>query len=470
MPIQKQALLASLPPEWPIDLLPRIQSAVERSGTKLVVLDDDPTGNQTVHDVVVLTDWSVPRLTAALEEPDAVVYVLTNSRSMPLDQAQALNREIATHLRRASEETGRAFAIVSRSDSTLRGHYPGETQALAEALGDPFDATLIVPFFIEGGRVTANDIHYVTEGDQLIPAAETEYARDATFGYAHSNLREWVSEKHGGAIPPEQVASISLEDVRLGGPEAMAEKLRALSRGAVCIVNAVSYRDLEVMVAGLLAAEAAGKRYLYRTAASFVRVRGGISPKALLTYEELVREPTPTGGLIIAGSHVRKTTRQIEAAAALPGVHRLEVLVPALLDATSRDAEIERVTARAGSLLQAGDDVLICTSRDLITETETMDSLEIGQRVSQSLVAIVQSLRIRPAWMIAKGGITSSDIATEGLGVRRAEVLGQAIPGVPVWRTGSESKWPDLVYVVFPGNVGDDQALARMVAVLRGEA
>ena len=114
MRIRKRQLLDALPPDWPEDLLPGIQAAVASSAVKVVVLDDDPTGTQTVHDVPVLTEWSPAALVAVLSEPDALVYVLTNSRSVPLAQAQAMNREIATNLRGASEATGREFVVVSR--------------------------------------------------------------------------------------------------------------------------------------------------------------------------------------------------------------------------------------------------------------------------------------------------------------------------------------------------------------------
>jgi uncharacterized protein YgbK (DUF1537 family) len=77
------------------------------------------------------------------------------------------------------------------------------------------------------------------------------------------------------------------------------------------------------------------------------------------------------------------------------------------------------------------------------------------------LIALVQRITATPRFLVAKGGITSSDIATGGLGVRRAHVLGQLIPGVPVWRLGAESRFPGMAYVVFPGNVGDDRALAE---------
>jgi uncharacterized protein YgbK (DUF1537 family) len=468
MKVKKHELLGSLPPEWPEDLLPTIQALVKESGTKIVVLDDDPTGNQTVHDVPVLTEWSPASLRTVLAEPGAVVYVLTNSRSVTLPQAQAMNREIATNLRAASDAAGRDFVVVSRSDSTLRGHYPGEVEALVEGLGQTFDGTLIIPFFLEGGRLTIHDTHYVIEGDWLTPAAETEYARDTTFGYQNSDLRAWVSEKHQGKIKPQDVATIPLADLRTGGPDAVAATLSRVNSGQVCVVNAATYRDMEVFVTGLLRVEAAGQRFVYRTAASFVRVRGGIAPRNLLTAADLVTSKSKNGGLIVVGSYVKKSTLQVEAAQSLPGITSLEVSVENLLDANSHDDEIRRVAGMADESLSAGRDALVYTSRRLITGVNQVSSLQIGQVVSTALVTIVESLSEVPAWLIAKGGITSSDIATKGLRIKRAEVLGQALPGIPIWRTGQESRWPGLVYVVFPGNVGGPNALAEMIQTVRG--
>jgi uncharacterized protein YgbK (DUF1537 family) len=469
MKVRKDELLGSLPPEWPEDLLPAIQAMIKASGAKIVVLDDDPTGTQTVYHVPVLTEWSQASLKTVLAEPGALVYVLTNSRSMPLLQAQAMNREIAVNLKAASNATGRDFVIVSRSDSTLRGHYPGEVEALVEGLGRTFDGTLIVPFFLEGGRLTIHDTHYVADGDWLVPAAETEYARDITFGYRNSDLRAWVSEKHQGKIKPQDVATVPLADLRIGGPDAVVATLRRVSGGQICVVNAAAYRDMEVFVAGLLRAEAAGRRFVYRTAASFVRVRGGIAPGRLLTVADLAASKCKNGGLIIVGSYIQKSTAQMEAAKSLPGVTSLEISVEKLLDAGRRDNEIRRVADLVNESLWSGGDALVCTSRQLITGTDQASSLRIGQIISTALVAIVDNLSKMPAWLIAKGGITSSDIATKGLKVKRAEVLGQALPGIPIWRTGQEARWPGLIYVVFPGNVGGPNALAEMVRILRGE-
>lgn len=466
MKVSKKDLFSCLPPEWPEDLLPQIQAQLIARGTKVVVLDDDPTGTQTVYNVPVFTDWSLQTLADMLAEPGHIAYILTNSRSMPLDQAQAINLEIGTNLRLAGCRTGRPFVVISRSDSTLRGHYPGEVTALAEGLGQTSAAILIIPFFLEGGRFTINNVHYVAEGDFLIPAAETEYARDAVFGYHHSNLRDWVVEKHGGKIRPESVACVSLEDLRCGGPEKAASILHGLEDGQVCIVNAAAYRDLEVLVAGLLTAEAHGRPFLYRTAASFVRVRGGLPP--LQGPPRLPEHPANCGGLIVAGSYIQKSTVQIQAALSLPNMVGLEADVSRLLNPAARRGEIQRLAATADEALQEGKDVVIYTSRHLVVGPDRETSLRIGQEISTALVAVVRSLVTRPAWLIAKGGITSSDIATQALQVRRAQVIGQIIPGIPIWHLGQESRWPGLIYVVFPGNVGDADALARMVRFLRG--
>jgi uncharacterized protein YgbK (DUF1537 family) len=417
----------------------------------------------------VLAEWSPEALGAELRNDLPACYILTNSRSLPLAAARALNAEIGRNLAEAARLTGRAVVLVSRSDSTLRGHFPGEVEALAQAFAPAiggFDAWLLVPFFLEGGRYTIDDVHYVADGQTLVPAGETEFARDHAFGYRSSNLRKWVEEKTGGGVPAGSVHSITLDDLRRGGPERAAARLLALPRGSVCIGNAASYRDLEVFVRGLLAAEAAGGRYLHRTAASFVAVRAGIERRPLLTPGDLGLAAEGCG-LIVAGSYVPRTTAQLEEVTRLPGLAVVEVEVEALLAEERRATEIERAAREASASLERGMDVAVMTSRRLVTGADAEGSLRIGAQVSEALVAIVRGIAVRPRYIVAKGGITSSDIATRGLDVRRAMVLGQIAAGVPVWQLGAESRYPGLAYVVFPGNVGGAETLAEIVGALR---
>ena len=465
-PQPKAATLAALPPEYPAhDLRAKIRARVDASRRALVVLDDDPTGTQTVHDVPVLTTWSVDALAAELNGEGNVFYVLTNSRSLTAADAAALNREIGRNLTAAAARIGRAVAVVSRSDSTLRGHFPGEVTALAEGLGQSFDGRIIVPFFLEGGRYTIDDVHWVAEGDQLIPAAQTPYARDAAFGYTQSNLKEWVAEKSGGSISAADVASISIEDLRVGGPEVVSARLRTLSGGQPCVVNAASYRDLEIFVLGLLAAEDAAedggsKRFLYRTAASFVQVRAGIAARPLLTAADL-DVADGRGVLFVVGSYVPKTTAQLNALLSRADITALEVDVDSLL--ADRAGTVQSIVAAANASLRADVVTVIHTSRKYVGAAGGESDLSIGAQVSAGLIDIVRGIDVRPRYLVAKGGITSSDIATRGLDVRRAVVAGQILPGVPVWRIGAESRFPGMAYIVFPGNVGGDDALAQVV-------
>jgi len=464
--MKRETLLEDLLPVWPEDLLPEIRTRVEKAGVKIVVLDDDPTGTQTVYDVPVLTDGSVGALGRAFRDPSPVFFILTNSRSMSPAEAEKLNRQIAANLKVASKSAGQTFVVVSRSDSTLRGHYPGEVDWLLDELDMDCDGVILAPFFEEGGRLTVGNVHYVSESDAVIPAAETEFAADTAFGYQHSDLREWVAEKKGGGFDPNQVAVISLTAIREGGSDAVAEALMTLTDARVCVVNAAVYRDLEVFVAGLLQAEAAGKRFIYRTAASFVRVRAGMAPVPLLTARDLLpAQACPFGGLVVAGSYVAKTTRQLAALEAAGLAEGIEVSVRRLLLAEGPQDEIQRVSEAANRLLKAGKNVVIFTSREKLDAASQAAFLANGRVISDSLVAIVRRITVTPAWLIAKGGITSSVIATDGLDVKQARVMGQVLPGIPAWRMGEESRFPGRAYVVFPGNVGGDDALA---AVVRG--
>src|SRR5215211_6161161 len=268
-PMDEREYLASQPPTSKAEgALEEIRRRVVESGTRVVVLDDDPTGVQSVQGVPVLTTWAVEDLRWALEQESPTFYILTNSRSLAEEEAIALNQEIARNLSEAAAP-GTDFDVVSRSDSTLRGHYPAETDALAEVLregGRGPDGLVLCPAFFEAGRITVDDIHWVRQDGELVPAGQTEFAADHSFGYRSSDLKAWVEEKTGGRIKAHEVVSVGLADLREGGPERVLELLEEASGGIPVVINAASHADLEVFVLGLLAAEEEeGRRFLYRT-------------------------------------------------------------------------------------------------------------------------------------------------------------------------------------------------------------
>lgn len=453
------------PPPDEAPLLAGIRAQLATDPRAVVVLDDDPTGTQTVYDLSVYTRWDVATLADAFRSDGTGFYLLTNSRSMTERDAVALNREIAAHLRDAAAQTGRDFTVISRSDSTLRGHFPAETDALI-APGEPSPQIVLAPFFAEGKRITVGDIHWVHDGETAVPVGETEFAKDATFGFAASDLRDWAVEKSGGRWTHTEVAALSLATIRQGA-DAVAAWLMATAQPVIAI-NSAEDGDIAAAVLGMMQAEGAGRRYLCRTAAAFVRARFGLPRRPLLTPAEMVRGSGP--GLVVVGSYVPRSTAQLEQARAVKTAHAIEVHANALLD-DRRNEAIQSAIAAVTDAWSHGADALLFTSRTLLQNgTDDAANLRIGQQISSALVAIVRGLERQPAWFVAKGGITSSDMATKALGIRHATVLGALLPGVPVWRAVDSDRWPDVPLVIFPGNVGTEDDLARAMIALHTAA
>ena len=147
----------------------------------------------------------------------------------------------------------------------------------------------------------------------------------------------------------------------------------------------------------------------------------------------------------------------------------LEINVNNLLEESKRQSEIDQVKQAVQECLVNGQNIMVYTSRALVKKSGNLANLDIGASVSSALVEIVASLEIKPRFLIAKGGITSSDLATEALKVKSALVLGQVSPGISAWRLKDETKFPGMSYIVFPGNVGNADTLGDVIRLLDGQ-
>ncbi|HEX5187972.1 MAG TPA: four-carbon acid sugar kinase family protein [Streptosporangiaceae bacterium] len=481
-------LVADRPAALPDD--PALRASIRRARAEesrlLGVLDDDPTGSQAVHDVQVVTVLDE----AAYEDAFAagqmaggagVCFVLTNSRSLPEREAADLSRRAARDLLAVARRRGAQIDLISRSDSTLRGHVIAEVAAMTDALrsvtGRGPDAVLFVPAFIEAGRLTVGDNHWARTGAGMVPVGETEFARDRVFGYAASNLREFLVSKSGGTIRPGDVTSITLDDIRAGGTSRIRSVLAGARNGAWVVVNAAEYSDLEAVAHAVLIAGRAGQSFLFRTGPSFVRALSGLDPRAPLRGQDLAPARATISpaahGLVVIGSHVAQTNRQLDALLAAGHPRPVVLDAEAVLNGAP-GAVAETAERVVGGLCSS--DVVLCTSRTLVMgaldrSAAEPDDLTVARAVSGALADVVRlALDAQPAWIIAKGGITSHDVAVRGLGIRRAEVAGQLFPGlISVFRPADALPGAiGMPYVVFPGNVGDDEALADVVALMHG--
>ena len=448
-----------------------LNEEIEKNNKKIVVLDDDPTGVQTVHDVSVYTDWSKESIKSGFEEKNKLFYILTNSRGFTTEQTIKAHKEIANIIAEVGSELNKEYIIISRSDSTLRGHYPLETKLLKDIEnqhGKKIDGEILCPFFKEGGRFTINNIHYVKYDNKLVPAGETEFAKDKTFGYTSSNMCEYIEEKTNREFKKESVTCISLDDIRNLNFDKIEKQLLEVDDFNKVVVNAIDYCDIKVFCIALYRAMAKGKTYMFRTAAAIVKVIGGITNQPLLTKEKMIVKDNKNGGIVVIGSHTKKTTSQLEALKEVKGIEFIEFNSDLVLDDIKFEEEIKRVVSLSEKFISQGTTVVTYTKRKLlVVENDSKeDALIRSVKISNAVQSLVGRLSIEPSFVIAKGGITSSDIGTKALAVKKANVMGQIKPGIPVWQTGNESKFPKTPYVIFPGNVGEITTLKEAVEIL----
>ncbi|MDU1684786.1 four-carbon acid sugar kinase family protein, partial [Varibaculum cambriense] len=355
------------------------------------------------------------------------------------------------------------------------GHFPLEPQTIMDEMEKtgtaPADAIILVPAFGDAGRITVNGIHYAgSEQEGFIPVGETEFAKDATFGYHESSLPSWVAEKTAGKVKAEEVEILKLQDLRENLAN-VSQQLEQAQNGQVLVADTVTEEDLRQLALALIKAEAKGKNFVYRVGPPFVRARIGQEVHPPLTREEIAtargERELAAGGLIVVGSHVELTTRQLNRLRVEEKPAELEIEVQQIIDPERRDKHLKDVTDQAISAIKNGN-VIVRTSRKLVTGVDGDASLEISRQVSAAVVKVTKEIlkAAPPRFVVAKGGITSSDTASKGLEIRRAMVIGPMLEGIVSLWTASSGPATGIPYVVFAGNVGNEESLTQVVRKL----
>lgn len=428
-----------------------------------MVLDDDPTGIQTVHDCDLLTRWDQELIEEAFRDDEPLFFILTNSRAHQRARVRHIVSEAVCNVIRVNRGFDYRLFFVSRSDSTLRSHFPLETDAIAQTLlretGQSLDAVFLCPAFFEAQRITRNDTHYIREKDRNIPTSSTEFARDSVFGYSSSHLPSYIEEKTGGLIRRDQVRSLTLDLLRDPNAAKLEEFIQGLHDMCHVVVNAEEYRDLSRLAGALLAAT--GKRFIFQSAASLVKALSGIPDKPPLGAE--IRKLSGPG-IVIVGSHVGKATEQLEPLLDHPAVEPMEVNLSSVL--AGGGEEMKRLLSFTRECKRRSTTPVIFTPRRELAFDSKDKRLKAGQQISSFLARLVRELPYTPSFVIAKGGITSHVVMVEGLRVRKARVLGQILPGIAVVSAAGGYKAQPIPLVIVPGNVGDKNTLYRIFTLL----
>ena len=465
---------------------------------KIVVLDDDPTGSQTVHSCPLLLRWDAGTLRAALAHPAPLLFLLANTRALDPEAARQRVRQLCRCLRPLLEEAvaaGRigAWLIVSRGDSTLRSHFPLEVEVIAAELG-PFDATVLAPAFLPGGRTTVDGVHLL-HGE---PVHRTAFARDGLFGYGTSDLPAWVEEKSAGRIRADQVERIGWRELEAaadgaghGGDQALLRKLAAFQGNPVVVVDAERPQHLLALGAALrqLTAPAAAerwgrpRRFLFQSAASLLNGLAELPPPpldaaGLAALRRCDRAGTPLPGLVLVGSHVPLADAQLERLLADPACAGVEVEVRRLARVLEGPlpapllASLEQDWRQAlRRILTSGRTPVLFSSRGELLCRSATERRAFGLALAALMARLAASLAPDLGYLISKGGITTHTLLADGLDLAAVDLRGQLLPGLSlVQPAGACGPLAGLPLLTFPGNLGDADTLHLSWLWMEGRA
>ena len=404
---------------------------------KIIVFDDDPTGSQTVHDCPLLLRFSEADLAAGLADPSPLLFLITNSRGLEPAQVRQLLLPLCQKLKPLLARLDRPWLLVSRGDSTLRGHFPLEHDLIAEQLG-PFAGTLLVPAFPQGGRSTVDGLQLL-HGE---PVHRSVFAQDRRFGYSSSDLAVWAEQKSGGRWPAQA-------SLRLAVGSNLTQRLAQLPPGGLAIADAQTPADLEQVAAAVLARAAAGQRLLLQSAAS---VLNGL---AAVPSQLLPPGPGIGPGLVLVGSHLPLADQQLQLLLEEPSCQGVEAPLQGPLQHCL--SELEAIRAR-------GYTPVLFSQRG-----EAQIGAEQQRQLAQRLAELVAALQPPLGYVIAKGGTTSFSLLQHGLGLGTVQLLGQPLLGVNLVRPRDAHQRFGLIHVLtFPGNVGHANGLLQAWRWLEG--
>lgn len=419
------------------------------------ILDDDPTGTQSMGDVSVILDWDDSGAWRSVQPEDRAVHLLTNSRAYDSAEAAALVAAAAV----AARQHYPTCRLLLRGDSTLRAHVWEEYEALRSVVAPDREGVplLLVPALPAAGRITVDGVHLLERDGTRTPLERTEYACDGALAYSSADLARWAEERSAGGFAASDAQKVPLDQLR--GPDGADQVRRAIAtaasvgRPAVVVPDAENEQDLKVIADGLRRAEAE-QSVIVRCAPTFV---------AVLTEAVAHDPPRPPqadhGVLLICGSFVPTTTAQVERLEqAYPG--GTVVVRAAALVGRGGDAVVDRAAEAAASRVKSAG--LACVATERVRDVRLLDP-ESQRRVALALAQVAR--RVEVSVVIAKGGITSAVTARHGLDAAAARVLGPIRPGVALWKLDDGRD-----FLVVPGNVGGPDLLVDLVGAILPDA
>jgi len=448
---------------------------------KIIIIDDDPTGSQTVNGCNLLLKWDYETLLQGLKGSSNLLFILANTRSLSEKDVKTRLKEICSSLKEimnnalfAQEE----FVVITRGDSTLRGHNFIEPYIINQLLG-PFDATFYIPAFLEGNRTTVNGNHFVDN----IPINETIFSKDAIFSFNTSNVKELILEQSNHQLDFNHIENIFIKDFELSETNQsnkLYEYIEKLNNNKKVIVDIMNYSQLDEfsrIVKSLLKK----KKFLFRSAASFISSLSSVKQsKKDHGYFSLLRRKDNNdkalAGLIVIGSYIELTTLQLNKVLEISLCKPIEINVLKLYTFFKLEDNLNQINSFKKLILNTIRQNLrqdfvpvLFTSREIVSPRDNNDLIEFQHFLSVFIAELVSAIKNEIGYLISKGGITTNTIISKGLGADSVYLEGQILPGISLVTFNLLKQKGKLPIVTFPGNIGDHMSLVKSLEIIENK-
>ena len=447
---------------------------------KIIIIDDDPTGSQTVNDCNLILRWDYETLLKGLKDSSNLLFILANTRSLSKEDVKIRLKEICSVLREIINNSSFAeedFVLISRGDSTLRGHNFVEPDIINELLG-PFDATFYIPAFIEGNRTTVNGNHFVDN----IPINETIFSKDKIFGFNTSNIKELICEQSNYQLDFNNIENIFIKDfeaLETNQPSKLFMQIEKLKNNKKVIVDIMDYSQLDKF-SSIIRSLLKKKKFLFRSAASFISSLSNVkrTQKDHIYFSQLRRKNNSDKamkGLIVVGSYVELTTRQLNKVLEISLCKPIEINVFKLYeffkigDNLNLNSLKKLILNSIRQNLSRESIPVLYTSRKIISPIDKNDLIQFQLFLSVFIAEIVSAIKNEIGYLISKGGITTNTIISKGLEADSVYLEGQILPGISLVTFDLLEQKGKLPIVTFPGNIGNNMSLVTALEILENK-
>jgi len=445
---------------------------------KIIIIDDDPTGSQTVNGCNLILNWDYKTLLKGLKSSSNLLFILANTRSLSEKDVKIRLKEICSSLKEIMNNTlfeEEDFIVISRGDSTLRGHNFIEPLIINDLLG-PFDATFYIPAFIEGNRTTVNGNHFVDN----IPIHETIFSKDKIFGFNTSNVKELIYEQSNHQLDFNNIENIFIKDFELletNQSNKLYTYIEKLKNNKKVIVDIDDYSQLDKF-SGIIKSLLKKRKFLFRSAASFISSLSNIKKthKDHIYFSQLRRinkNDKIMKGLIVVGSYNELTTFQLNKVLEISICKPIEINVFKLYAFFKLEDNLKQINSLKKLILNSIRNNLsqefipvLYTSREIISPRDNNDLIQFQLFLSTFISEIVSDIKYEIGYLISKGGITTNTILSKGLEADSVYLEGQILPGISLVTFNLLEQKGKLAIVTFPGNIGNNMSLVKALEIL----